>query len=365
MKEYIGKICPFCKTEIKEGDAVKVCPSCDIPHHEACWEENKGCTTFGCSEQHHEEQHTNRANVCVKCGAPLGEEQDFCPKCGAPKKIEENKKIICGKCGAELIEGQEFCTKCGTPVTNKPICSKCGAELVEGQEFCSKCGQKVGLEIDHQVSSAIDQFNAGVGEKKKKKKIKLILGISIPVAVIAVVLVMVFLFSGSFKGKYNYVGGDSGSSYTFEDDYYIYKTSDDSERGKYKVDNNQVTLTDDDGDDSVFYIDGKYIFGSKSCYDQKIQDGSTVNKTFSKSVSTEYKGYTLSINQDLSLKSDGTYKYTVGMTYIGDTIGDDVNEDGEYQISGNKLILSAKGENFTRTFIIKDGKIYTDVFMKE
>ena len=64
MNEYVGKICPYCKTEIKEGDEVKVCPECGIPHHAACWEENKGCTTFGCKEQHYEEQHTNPTDVC-------------------------------------------------------------------------------------------------------------------------------------------------------------------------------------------------------------------------------------------------------------------------------------------------------------
>ena len=58
MEDNIGKICPFCKTEIKDGDTVKICPACGMPHHQACWEENKGCTTFGCSEQHIE-QHTN------------------------------------------------------------------------------------------------------------------------------------------------------------------------------------------------------------------------------------------------------------------------------------------------------------------
>ena len=31
MEDYIGKICPFCKTEIKEGDSVKACPACGIP----------------------------------------------------------------------------------------------------------------------------------------------------------------------------------------------------------------------------------------------------------------------------------------------------------------------------------------------
>ena len=141
MEEYIGKICPFCKTEIKEGDAVKVCPECGIPHHEACWEENKGCTTFGCSQQHYEEQHTNPTDVCVKCGAPLGDGQDFCPKCGTPKGGEK-----------------------------KRVCSKCGAELQEGQDFCPKCGQKVGLAVDAGVNAAINQFNSGVQKIIVKRK---------------------------------------------------------------------------------------------------------------------------------------------------------------------------------------------------
>ena len=101
MDEYVGKICPYCKTEIKEGEEVKVCPECGIPHHAACWEENKGCTTFGCKEQHYEEQHTNPTDVCPNCGTPLGDGQAFCPKCGTPKNAP--KKNVCGKCGAELV----------------------------------------------------------------------------------------------------------------------------------------------------------------------------------------------------------------------------------------------------------------------
>ena len=143
MDEYVGKICPYCKTEIKEGEEVKVCPECGIPHHAACWEENKGCTTFGCKEQHYEEQHTNPTDVCQNCGAPLGDGQEFCPKCGTPKNAPK-----------------------------KNVCGKCGAELQEGQEFCPKCGQKVGLAVDAGVSSAISQFNVGVEKKKKKSKSK-------------------------------------------------------------------------------------------------------------------------------------------------------------------------------------------------
>lgn len=156
MEDYIGKICPFCKTEIKEGDSVKVCPACGIPHHESCWEENHGCTTFGCSEQHYEEQHTNPTDVCQNCGAPLGDGQDFCPKCGTPKIAPK-----------------------------KNVCGKCGAELQEGQEFCPKCGQKVGLAVDAGVNAAINQFNSGVQKKNKKKAmLPIVLGVAAAVAVV-------------------------------------------------------------------------------------------------------------------------------------------------------------------------------------
>lgn len=164
MEEYVGKICPFCKTEITAEDEVIVCPECKIPHHKGCWEENKGCTTFGCKEQHYEAQHTNPTDVCVNCGAPIGDGQAFCPKCGTPKG------------GAK-----------------KNVCSKCGAELEERQEFCPKCGQKVGLVIDVGVNSAINQFNAVVNQANQKKKKKPAIIAIIAVAAVLVVLGVIFV----------------------------------------------------------------------------------------------------------------------------------------------------------------------------
>lgn len=168
MEDYIGKNCPFCKTEIKEGDNVKVCPVCNIPHHEGCWEENKGCTTFGCSEQHYETQGTNPTDVCKHCGSTLGDGQEFCPKCGTPKNPPK-----------------------------KSTCGRCGAELQDGQEFCPKCGQKVDIAVDNNVNMAINQFNTGVKNKMKKKK-------NVPI-IIAVILVVVlalgFLISNIMEGK--------------------------------------------------------------------------------------------------------------------------------------------------------------------
>lgn len=86
--DYIGKICPYCKTEFKEGDDVVVCSVCEMPHHKECWIENKACTTFGCTgtiagtEQYIDE--ADNKTFCSKCGAPLNENQNFCSSCGNP-----------------------------------------------------------------------------------------------------------------------------------------------------------------------------------------------------------------------------------------------------------------------------------------
>lgn len=101
MNKYIGKICPFCKSEFKEGDEIVVCSACDMPHHKDCWIENQGCTTFGCmgsitsasdSEttvtskeiSYEDTRDTNGATIyCTQCGAPSSNTASFCGKCGS------------------------------------------------------------------------------------------------------------------------------------------------------------------------------------------------------------------------------------------------------------------------------------------
>ncbi|MEE0266040.1 MAG: RING finger protein [Acutalibacteraceae bacterium] len=140
MENYIGKTCPFCKTEIKEGDAVKVCPACDIPHHEGCWQENKGCTTFGCSEQN------------------------------------------------------------GTQVSGTThVCNNCGGNLEEGQIFCPFCGKSTQMNVSEDVSDAISKFNQDIEKnaKKKKKKSKLLMMLLLVIVVIGVILGAAYMFFNS------------------------------------------------------------------------------------------------------------------------------------------------------------------------
>jgi TM2 domain-containing membrane protein YozV len=41
-------ICPYCRTPVDQNEAI-LCPGCATPHHADCFEENGGCTIFGCS----------------------------------------------------------------------------------------------------------------------------------------------------------------------------------------------------------------------------------------------------------------------------------------------------------------------------
>jgi len=41
-------LCPYCQGPIGDSEETIVCTGCETPHHKDCYEENKGCTVFGC-----------------------------------------------------------------------------------------------------------------------------------------------------------------------------------------------------------------------------------------------------------------------------------------------------------------------------
>lgn len=100
MNDYVGKVCPFCKSEFKPNDEIVVCSACDMPHHKDCWIENQGCTTFGClgsiksvdgsansvtaTEISFEDNPVQNSGTiyCTRCGSPNSTASSFCSKCG-------------------------------------------------------------------------------------------------------------------------------------------------------------------------------------------------------------------------------------------------------------------------------------------
>lgn len=47
--------CPYCGDQLLEARVPRYCRDCATPHHEDCWNENGGCTVFGCTSAPGEE----------------------------------------------------------------------------------------------------------------------------------------------------------------------------------------------------------------------------------------------------------------------------------------------------------------------
>ena len=90
--------CPICGCGFEEGDEIRICPDCKTPHHEECWTENHGCSTYGCVSAAHQETHTAGP-------APSGQSGESgmiaCPACGTMHPATD---LVCGACGKLLAD---------------------------------------------------------------------------------------------------------------------------------------------------------------------------------------------------------------------------------------------------------------------
>ncbi len=89
-------ICPICGCVFEETDTIHICPSCKTPHHEECWTENQGCSTYGCVSATHQETHTGE-------GGGIGSDSQNgmvpCPSCGV---LHPATDLVCASCGKLL-----------------------------------------------------------------------------------------------------------------------------------------------------------------------------------------------------------------------------------------------------------------------
>ncbi|MEO8211513.1 MAG: RING finger protein [bacterium] len=108
-----NKICPYCQSKIKKGADLVVCSHCGTPHHKECWDENSGCTTYGCinnpqTEKKVEIQSEDVGNVTVESireslrMAPAGDLIE-CPNC---KSGVEESSTYCKFCGYNIRENK-------------------------------------------------------------------------------------------------------------------------------------------------------------------------------------------------------------------------------------------------------------------
>lgn len=168
METFTDTICPLCKISIKEGEPVKSCPSCGIPHHAICWEKNRGCAACGYGDEQ-----------------PTGNE--------TKPEIEAKAEDICRNCGTPLKEEHTFCSNCGAPRYNaqKNICAACGTQIPDFQEFCPQCGQRAGnLAGQDRIPNDIPYDTP---KKKKRKALFITLGVIGAFVILAAILLVVIL----------------------------------------------------------------------------------------------------------------------------------------------------------------------------
>ena len=108
-----GKTCPYCQSPLKKNADVIICSVCGTPHHRECWEENNGCTTYGCALNPTTEEKVELPEDAVDVGdqtvesireslsRPAQELLIECPNCN--NKIEV-QATYCKHCGYNVKE---------------------------------------------------------------------------------------------------------------------------------------------------------------------------------------------------------------------------------------------------------------------
>lgn len=89
-------ICPICGSGFEKDDEIRICPDCKTPHHNECWSENRGCSTYGCASATHQETHTTDSMSSGQSGE-VG--MVACPACGAMHPVTD---LVCSACGKLL-----------------------------------------------------------------------------------------------------------------------------------------------------------------------------------------------------------------------------------------------------------------------
>ena len=108
-KRFVGKKCPFCQETLRLGEEIQVCDFCKVPHHLTCWQENEGCSTYGCTDSG--SGKPGEADIVITPKelsgvSPLPSSRNY-------GSSVSPRAICCQSCGAENDSNAQRCVKCG------------------------------------------------------------------------------------------------------------------------------------------------------------------------------------------------------------------------------------------------------------
>jgi ketosteroid isomerase-like protein len=136
-----NKTCPYCQSKIKTGADFIVCSHCGTPHHQECWDENGGCTTYGCRNNPATENKVNFVNEAEDIG-----NMSLDSVRASLRQNAEVKTIECSNCKSQIDESSVFCRHCGYNLKEGKLPGETNEAKNEfDSEFKKRYKNKIGL----------------------------------------------------------------------------------------------------------------------------------------------------------------------------------------------------------------------------
>ncbi len=109
-----NKTCPYCQSKIKTGADFLVCSHCGTPHHKECWNENNGCTTYGCINNPQTEKKIEVPSEDIG-NSTIDSIRESLNTASAVNQIQ------CPNCKSDIETGSTFCKYCGFNIREKVL----------------------------------------------------------------------------------------------------------------------------------------------------------------------------------------------------------------------------------------------------